>query len=520
MQEIEVPVLIVGGSLVGLSAALLLGHHGVRSLTVEHHAGTAVHPRAAQISQRTMEIFRTVGIEPLIRAKSQEQFVQDGAIMAVETLAGKEITYYIANLNEGVRDVSPCERVFISQSLLEPLLKRRAEELGAELRFATDMTSFEQDATGVTAIVQLRDGGEPARVRAQYMVAADGAGSKVRERLGIRMAGHGSFSKSVTIYFQADVRELLRGRNLSVIYVLNQDLRGFIRVEKPFDRGFLAVNAVGDPANPVTDVATGLTEERARELVHLALGTRDVAVTIESVMPWEACADVAGRFREGRVFLAGDAVHVMPPNGGFGGNTGVQDAHNLAWKLAWVLQGNAGEGLLDTYEMERRPASAFTVEQAYARYVMRTAPYLGTQGLQPLEHDLNVELGYIYRSPAVIVGQPNDILHESPRDSFARPGARAPHLWISDGVSTLDWFGRAFVLLTGSTGRAWADAAAKTPIETHLVEAPGFAAAHGIGTSGAVLVRPDGFVGWRAKSGENASAKSLTATLASLTCRK
>ena len=160
MNEVEVPVLIAGGSLVGMSTALLLGHYGVRAMAVEHHRGTAIHPRAAQISQRTMEIFRTVGIEQIVRQKSDEQFVQDGAIMAVETLAGKEIAYYIANLNEGVRDVSPCERVFISQSLLEPLLKQRAEELGAELRFATELTSFDQDADGVTATIQHRDGGE------------------------------------------------------------------------------------------------------------------------------------------------------------------------------------------------------------------------------------------------------------------------------------------------------------------------------------------------------------------------
>src|SRR5205814_4270803 len=151
MADYDVPVLIVGGSLVGMSTALLLGHYGIRTLAVEHHRGTAIHPRAAQISQRTMEIFRTIGVEQIVRQKSGEQFVQDGAIMAVETLAGKELAWFIANLNEGVRDVSPCERVFISQSLLEPLLKTRAEELGAQVRFATDMISFEQDESGVTA---------------------------------------------------------------------------------------------------------------------------------------------------------------------------------------------------------------------------------------------------------------------------------------------------------------------------------------------------------------------------------
>src|SRR5436305_12268825 len=131
MPDREVPVLIAGGSLVGMSTALLLGHYGIGALAVEHHRGTAIHPRAAQISQRTMEIFRTVGVEQIVRQKSDEQFVQDGAIMAVETLAGRELAWFIASLNEGVRDVSPCERVFISQSLLEPLLRTRAEALGA-----------------------------------------------------------------------------------------------------------------------------------------------------------------------------------------------------------------------------------------------------------------------------------------------------------------------------------------------------------------------------------------------------
>jgi 2-polyprenyl-6-methoxyphenol hydroxylase-like FAD-dependent oxidoreductase len=204
-DTIEVPVLVVGGSLVGMSSAMLLGHYGVRSLVVEHHRGTAIHPRAAQITQRTMEIFRTVGVEQIVCKRSAEQFVQDGAIMGVESLAGKEIAYYIAHLKVGIRDLSPCARVFISQSLLEPLLKQRAEELGADLRFATEMTSFEQDDTGVTAHIKHRDTGEAATVRARYMIAADGAHSRVRERLGIRMQGRGVFSNSITIYFRGDV---------------------------------------------------------------------------------------------------------------------------------------------------------------------------------------------------------------------------------------------------------------------------------------------------------------------------
>jgi 2-polyprenyl-6-methoxyphenol hydroxylase-like FAD-dependent oxidoreductase len=454
--DLEVPVLIVGGSLVGLSTALTLGYHGVPSLAVEYHRGTAIHPRAAQITQRTMEIFRQVGVEEIVCRKSGEQFVQDGAVMAVETLAGKEIAYYIANLNEGIRHVSPCERVFISQSLLEPVLKQRAEELGAMLRFATQMTSFEQDPDGITAVLRHRDTGETQTVRAKYMVAADGAHSRVRESLGIKMKGRGAFSKSITIYFRANVEPLLRGRNLSVIYVLNPTLRGFFRFEKPFDSGFLAVNATGDPANPVTDVSTGLTDARCLELVQAALGTSEVPVTIDSVMHWEAAADTAERMRQGRIFLAGDSAHTMPPNGGFGGNTGVQDAHNLAWKVAWVLKGASGPELLDTYEQERLPIGRFTVEQAYSRYVTRTAPYLGTSGIQPVANDLDVELFYRYGE-----------------------SRRAPHVWIERGgkrISTLDLFGREFVSLdAGNYDPAVADA-------------------YGISRNGSVVVRPDGFI--------------------------
>jgi 2-polyprenyl-6-methoxyphenol hydroxylase-like FAD-dependent oxidoreductase len=277
-----------------------------------------------------------------VRQKSDDQFVQDGAIMAVETLAGKELGYFIANLNEGVRDVSPCERVFISQSLLEPLLRSRADELGAELRFGTDLVSFQQHKDHVHAVIRNRDTEETDHVDAQYMVAADGAHSRVRDTLGIRMQGRGVFSRSVTIYFRADVTGLLRGRNLSVIYVNHPALRGFFRIEKPFDRGFLAVNAIGDPAHPVTDVAAGLTEQRCLEWVRLALGSEDVPITIENVMTWNAEANWAEHYQRGRVFIAGDAAHAMPPNGGFGGNTGIQDAHNLAWKLAMVIRGDAG----------------------------------------------------------------------------------------------------------------------------------------------------------------------------------
>jgi len=535
MADIEVPVLIVGSSLVGMSTALLLGHHGIPALAVEHHRGTAIHPRAAQITQRSMEILRVLGIEQIVREKSDEQFVQDGAIMAVETLAGKELGYFIANLNEGVRDVSPCERVFISQSLLEPLLKTRAGELGAELRFATDLVSFDENGDHVRAVIRHRDTDQTDTVYARYMVAADGAHSRVRERLGIRTSGRGVFSRSVTIYFRADVRELLRGRNLSVIYVNHPELRGFFRIEKPFDSGFLAVNAIGDPANPITDVATGLTEERAMQWVRLALGSDEIPVTIENVMTWNAEANWAERYQRGRVFIAGDAAHAMPPNGGFGGNTGIQDAHNLAWKLAMVLRGEAGADLLDTYDAERRPVGIFTTEQAYSRYVTRTAPYLGTDGMQPVAPDLNIELGYRYDSPALCHDGDPGPLHENPRESRARVGTRAPHAWVTrDGerVSTLDLFGSRFVILGGANADSWTNAAfaackatqAPHDVDVYQVGVGRFddpegalAASYDL-TSNIVLVRPDGFVAWRSRTAVG-SPSAVTGALSQALCK-
>jgi len=536
MPDIEVPVLIVGGSLVGMSTALLLAHHGIRPLAIEHHRGTAIHPRAAMITQRTMEIFRTVGVEQIVMQKSDEQFVQDGAIMAVETLAGRELAWFIANLNEGVRDVSPSLRLFITQSLLEPLLKARAEQLGAQLRFSTEMTSLQEDPDGVTAQIRHRDTGEASTVRAKYIVAADGAHSRIREKLGIRMLGHGVFSKSITIYFRGDVAPLLRGRNLSVMYVVNSTLSGFFRIEKPFTSGFLAVHWLGDPKNPVTDVSAGLTNERALEMLYAGLGTRDVPVTIENIMHWDATADTAERFQQGRIFLVGDAAHVMPPSGGFGGNTGVQDAHNLAWKLAMVLKGEAGPQLLSTYDPERRPAAAFTVEQAYSRYVTRSAPYLRSDNMQSIENDLNIELGYCYHSPAIAAEDGDKVSHANPHDTKARPGTRAPHFFLEHNgtkISTLDLFGRNFVVLAGPDGGNWADAARAATrklnlaLDVHRIGTDGlldpdkrFSEIYGITPAGVVLVRPDGFVAWRAKDSAVASADRLVRVLTAILCRK
>jgi 2-polyprenyl-6-methoxyphenol hydroxylase-like FAD-dependent oxidoreductase len=529
VSDIEVPVLIVGGSLVGMSAALFLAQHGVRSLAVEYHRGTAIHPRAAQATQRTMELFRAVGLERLICERSAEQFVPNGGVVAVETLAGGLTTEFIADLNEGIRDVSPCERVFLSQNALEPLLEQRALELGAEFRFATQVLALEQDSGGVTTRLRHRDTSEITTVRSQYVIAADGAHSRMREQLGIGVRGRGTFSKSVTIYFRAPLRPFLADKKWAVVYVNNRQLRGFFRFEKPFESAFLVVNTAGDPEAPDTDLSAGLSDDRARQFVHMALGAT-IPVTIENVMHWNASADVATEFSKGRVFIAGDAAHVMPPNGGFGGNTGIQDAHNLAWKLALVLSGRAGPSLLQTYAAERQPPAMLTVEQAYTRYVVRTDPHLKPGGMAPLVPDLNIELGYVYRSAAIEASEPDDgALHLSPRESRGRPGTRAPHVWLerdATRISTLDLFGTGFTLLTGRAAVEWCRCGRSVAAETGIPLTciiPGkdgisdpddrLEAAYGIGPTGCALIRPDGFVAWRAPAADPPSAQKLATVL-------
>lgn len=512
----EVDVLIGGGSLVGLSTALFLGARGIRPLVVESHAGSAVHPRAALFNQRTVELYRGVGIQPDVEAAADEVFVQNGAIVSVETLAGKELEYYFRNINEGVESLSASPRLFATQIVLEPVLREHAERLGARVEYGTELVSFEQDADGVASVVRGPSGERV--VRSRYLVAADGSRSPARDRLGIAMRGHGVFSNSLTINFRADVRDLVGDRNLSVIYLFNDRVQGFFRFEKTLDSGFFAVSTVRDgDGNRTANVAEDSSVERCVELVRQGLGVPDIPVEIVSVQRWRASADTAERFSVGRVFLAGDAAHTMPPTGGFGGNTGVQDGHNLAWKLAWVLGGLAGERLLDSYDAERRPVGRSTVEQAYTRYVVRLAPELGTDGLMPYVPEANVELGYVYETGAFVPETGAYSVFENPQEPSGRPGSRAPHVWLErEGarVSTLDLVGDGLVLLAGSDGAPWCERARTEaralglPLAVHRVASDGelvdrdgrFASSYGIADNGAILLRPDGVVAWRSRA--------------------
>ena len=532
MRDVEVPVLIVGGSLVGLSTSLFLGVHGVEHLVVERHRGTAIHPRAAFLMQRTVELFRWSGVEREVVEAAEREFVQNGAIMAVESLSGRELQWFFRNINDGVEHLSPSPRIFVTQIGLEPVLRERAADLGGQLRYSSEVTSLTVEDDGVTAEVRDRTSGEEWTVRAQYAVAADGVRSPLRHQLGIGMRGHGTFSDSITIYFRADVRPLLGDRNLSVIYVVNPRLQGFFRFSIDGQAGFLVVNtAVDADGQRTTTVGATATEEDCVRYVREALGAPDLAVEIEDVQRWNAAAEWAERFGAGRVLLAGDAAHVMPPTGGYGGNTGVHDAHNLAWKLAYVLAGHSGPELLATYEPERLEVARLTVEQAYTRYVTRLDPGLGTEGLMPLIDDALIDLGYRYRSPAFTPDRADDAdpEWEDPRTPTGRPGFRMAHVPVrrnGSELSTLDLVGTAPVLLTGPDGAGWARAGREAaaglslPLDVHSVgdaievEDERFLPAFGIGRDGAVLVRPDGFVAWRSPGADDDAKRIVEAALA------
>ncbi len=504
----DAPVLIAGGGMVGLSAAAFLAQHGIRSIAIDRLKESSPLPRAAFFHMRTLEMFRSLGIERAVREASERDFVPEGSIVALDTLSGRKLADIMPTLNDGVEALSPCRRLYLNQPSLEPILRNRARRAGATVLQGAEITHVEQDSAGVDVVVKESDAGIARRLRGRYLIAADGGHSSVRDALGIQYTGRGVFSNSLTIYFTADLSPWLRDKAWAVIYVTNSEMSGFFRVNRAASAGFLAINVLGDPArdpaaafHPADDVS----EQRLVQLVRIAVGVPDLPVRIDGWTRWRATARVAERFQAGRVFIAGDAAHLMPPNGGFGGNTGIHDAHNLAWKLALVIKGQAPERLLESYERERKPVAEFTVEQAFTRYVLRTAPWLKpTEVIAPQVGDFDIELGYLYGVPQSV--------HADPHTTRGLPGSRAPHLWLTrsgERISTLDLVGN-HVLFAGADGKAWLQAASTVagglgglPLDAYCIGRDvgdpdnAFAAQYGITSTGASLVRPDGFVAWR-----------------------
>ena len=274
-------------------------------------------------------MMRQAGIEDEVVSAAHKLYDPNGGLNAVESLTGREIANYIPDINQGIQDLTPVRRLFMPQQVLEPIIKQRAEEFGAQFLYAHQVKSFSQDANGVSVSAQHIDKGEEKSFKANYLVACDGCRSPVREELGIKMMGYPVMSQSITVYFRADCSKALRGRNLGVIYVNNKHVRGFFRLEKTGQGGFLVIFTVGDINEPgARNAAEGVNAEKAAQWVRDAVGDQQLEVNVEDIHKWEAVCHAAEHLQEGRIFLAGDAAHVTTPTGGYGGNTGVQDAHS------------------------------------------------------------------------------------------------------------------------------------------------------------------------------------------------
>src|SRR5579864_3324672 len=437
---LDTPVLIVGGGPVGLTASILLSQQGVRSLLVERHPGTAILPKARGINARTMEMYRQIGIEQAIRDAGLPT-ERTGLIVWTESLAGREIERRVpGRMAPANRGASPVLNCLCAQDDLEPVLRRFAEaQAPAELRFNAEMTGVEQDPEGVTATVTDRLGGGATTVRAQYLIAADGAQSSVRRIVARKMIGREGVYDSVNILFNADLRPWVEDRPAALYFVEQPELHATFLTINAHDRWGFLIHSLKQYGYTAAD----FTEERCIELIRQGVGKPDLPVKILGISVWEASAIVADRYRDGRLFLAGDAAHEMPPTGGFGLNTGVQDVQNLAWKLAAVLKGQAGAVLLDTYHPERQPLATITTKASLENSLSMGRTARQENAKLPRSEFLNEQgliFGQSYRSTAVIpdgspvaaVGDP--VTQYVPS---ARPGNRAPHVWLERGGERL-----------------------------------------------------------------------------------
>lgn len=518
----SVPVLIAGGSLVGLSASVFLGRLGVKHLLVERHAETSIHPRGRGNNIRTMELFRTAGVEPDIRKAASALSGNDG-VLQTERLAGDEQRWIIPRIDPDstLSSITPSGWCLCSQNDLEPVLLKYARGQGGDVRFGTELTSYTQDDSGIHAQLHNRETGESQSVHAEYLIAADGPRSPVRKTLDITHSGPGTLFHNVSVTFRSkNLKNVVGDRRFVVCYITNPDGEGALLPVDNDEQWVFHVPWAYDSG----ETLDAFTDQRLTAHIRAAAGVPDIDVEITGKAPWHAANRVADSYGRGRVFLAGDSAHEMPPTGAFGSNTGIQDAHNLAWKMAAVLQGWAGPALLDTYQPERRSVARATTLRASQQAVEEQHP--GYTAAASRNNDpadlLTVALCYRYASESILGSDPAAVV--VPRH-FALGGAlgsRAPHMWVERNgkrISSLDLYEKSLTLLSGAAGGPWRAAARAaseqldvplvgyligTAADCDLLPEPGvdWAQLHGTHDDGAVLVRPDGFVAWKSDHGE------------------
>ncbi|KAI4186571.1 MAG: hypothetical protein L6R41_003387 [Letrouitia leprolyta] len=527
-SEEYTPVLIVGGGIVGLSASLFLSHFGIKSQLIERHSGTSIHPRARSVNARTMELFRHLGVEDRVReagaSMSSTMGMYNGSSLreVIETHPRKEGARRLP-FTGLLNSISSTTGTFVTQDMIEPVLVDVARERGGDVRFSMECTGVKQDDNEVSATLMDRGSGTTHTVRAKYLIAADGAGSPIRTQLEVPTTGRGTMGHLLNILFHADLKSLVHQREFSLCMIERPEVSGLFTSINNSDRWVF--HLLYNPSKG--EQASDFPPERCKELLRLALGFPDIDIDIKSILPWEPSVRIAERLRYGRIFIAGDAAHQMPPWAGQGANSGIADVHNLAWKFAAVLDRKADKALLETYDKERIPVGRAAAEAS--------ANAADETGIIPTKRNLTLAMGilgririmsghgYCYSSEAICAENTSPLGGVTWRpwtiaslllSMDGRPGSRAPHLWVlhrGKRVSTLDLLGKSFVLLAGAEGAPWLEAVRKVNtdlnisiiayhagLEGDLATSKGkFESTAGITSQGAILVRPDDFVVWR-----------------------
>ncbi|MDX2937668.1 FAD-dependent monooxygenase [Streptomyces ipomoeae] len=570
MQDIRVPVLIIGGGATGLATSIFLSSYGIDHLVVERHESTSLLPKAHYLNQRTMEILRQHGVADAIYEvgtppSNMAKVVWRTTMAGEDPLAAKTFHRMDAfgggALAEQYGKDSACLSTNLPQLRLEPLLRRQAEQRApGRVLFNHELTHFTQDENAVTATIVDRTTNESTTVVAEYLVGADG-GKTVGPAIGATQIGPSDLLDIVTAHLTADFSQWWDDDTL-IAHFLNPGAASY-----PSGGNMAAMGPTWGRHSeewafhfaflPTED--SDLDEASMLAKIRELLGVGDHPITINRISHWSVQGTIADRYQDRRVFLAGDAAHRHPPTTGLGLNTGLQDAHNLAWKLAAVLNSTADPALLDTYQAERQPIGArvvdwalFTMQNHFVidagmglmpipmpppmhRAIFETffadspagatrrarfEEAIATQRTEFQAHDL--EIGIAYASGALVP----DGSAEPPSDPMGsiyhpttRPGSRLPHAWLEkDGtrISTHDLTGTdgRFVLITGEDGGAWTQAAA-TVVEklgidiTVAAVGPEFRDVEGqwasvreIDQAGAVLVRPDNHIAWRSLSAD------------------
>jgi 2,4-dichlorophenol 6-monooxygenase len=557
---VHTDVLIVGSGPAGSSAALFLSDLGVPNIMITKYRWTANTPRAHITNQRTMEIFRDLGIEDQVLADATPHGMIGDTVFCT-SIAGEEIGRILSWGTHPARHAdyelaSPSLNCDIPQTYLEPILVKNATVRGTQTQFSTEYVSHTQDADGVSVRVLNRLTGTEYTIRAKYLIGADGARSKVAADIGLPYEGQMDIAGSMNITFKADIAALV-GHRPSVLYWVVQPGSniggigaGLVRMVRPWNEWLIVWGF------DINEEPPAVTDESATQIVRNLIGVPDLDVEITGTSLWGNNEQYATRLQSGRVFCAGDAVHKHPPSNGLGSNTSIQDSYNLAWKIAAVLTGQAGDALLETYTTERAPVAKQIVTRANqsGREFGQLFEALGIDKAESAEemhaliearkdntaegaakreaiqaameiknYEFNahgVELGQHYDSSAIVSdGTTRPAPARDPElyyEASTHPGGRLPHAWVGDSSRKLSTHDLApygqFTLFTGTTGQEWTTAAQKVGDQLGIaigsvLIGPGqdvtdlyfdWAKLRGVAEDGAVLVRPDKHVGWRA----------------------